>query len=96
MREVYKTSYFALAENDLVSMAKAKISVSFMRDFNARFEGDEETREDAMVLSLARLPGLEPFGLTVLRLPGATHQMAKDQQTKLRAAARRLLSSFKP
>ena len=93
-RSIYGQSYFGLAKSDLVAMAKSRISVAFMKEFNSNFKGEEIEREDALITALGRIIGLEPFALTQSRLPGVTVQMAKDQQTKLRDAARNIQQSF--
>jgi len=93
-RPVYAQRYFALNVEDLVSLAKSKVNLQFIREFNDTWQ-DDSFKEDALILALGRTRGLEPFGITVMRLPGATHAMVIEQRKKLRIAVRTVLNSFK-
>ena len=94
MRGMYGQHYYGLAVDDLLAVAKSKVTIKFMREFNRCFSGPAEARTDALVLALARNLGLEPFGLTCMRVPGATPAMLQEQQSKLRQAASMLATQF--
>ena len=93
-RGIYALRFFELTVPDLVSLAKSKTTLQFIKEFNKTWI-DDSVREDALILTFGRTRGLEPFGLTVMRLPGMSKEMVVDQRAKLRLAARQILNSFK-
>ena len=90
----YTRNFFELGTEDLIQLAKSKVTSAFMKQFNKTFVGTDETRVDSLIHALAKLTGMDPFALSLRRVPGVSNDQLKEQYRKLREAAREVIETL--